>query len=80
MFKIAALWHYLGTYNLDFRCENNSTPGILIEEIRYGYLAMWLISLQILQFLNIPLYRTIPLLMDCLFSYFFNTIPKPSLV
>ena len=31
----AALWHYLGTYNLDFRCENNSTPGILIEEIQY---------------------------------------------
>ena len=31
----AALWHYLGTYNLDFRCENNSTPGVLIEEIRY---------------------------------------------
>ena len=22
----AALWHYLGTYNLDFRHENNSTP------------------------------------------------------
>ena len=31
----AALWHYLGTYNLDFRRENNSTPGVLIEEIRY---------------------------------------------
>ena len=31
----AALWHYLGTYNLDFRHENNSTPGVLIEEIRY---------------------------------------------
>ena len=30
----AALWHYLGTYNLDFRHENNSTPGVLIEEIR----------------------------------------------
>ena len=28
-------WHYLGTYNLDFRRENNSTPGVLIEEIRY---------------------------------------------
>ena len=33
----AALWHYLGTYNLDFRHENNSTPGVLIEEIRYMY-------------------------------------------
>ena len=31
----AALWHYLGTYNLDFRRENNSTPGVLIEEILY---------------------------------------------
>ena len=31
-----ALWHYLGTYNLDFRRENNSTPGVLIEEIRYS--------------------------------------------
>ena len=31
----AALWHYLGTYNLDFRRENNSTPGVLIEEIWY---------------------------------------------
>ena len=31
----AALWHYLGTYNLDFRRDNNSTPGVLIEEIRY---------------------------------------------
>ena len=31
----AALWHYLGTYNLDFRHENNSTPGVLIEEIRF---------------------------------------------
>ena len=30
----AALWHYLGTNNLDFRRENNSTPGVLIEEIR----------------------------------------------
>ena len=33
----AALWHYLGTYNLDFRHENNSTPGVLIEEIRYTF-------------------------------------------
>ena len=31
----ATLWHYLGTYNLDFRHKNNSTPGVLIEEIRY---------------------------------------------
>ena len=30
----AALWHYLGTYNLDFRRENNSTPGVLIEVYR----------------------------------------------
>ena len=28
-----ALWHYLGTKRLDFRHENNSTPGVLIEEI-----------------------------------------------
>ena len=27
------LWHYLDTKHLDFMCENNSTPGILIEEI-----------------------------------------------
>ena len=32
----AALWHYLGTYNLNFRHENNSTPGVLIEEIQYA--------------------------------------------
>ena len=31
----ATLWHYLGTYNLDFRHENYSTPGVLIGEIRY---------------------------------------------
>ena len=36
----AALWHYLGTYNLDFRHENNSTPGVLIEEIRYATLKL----------------------------------------
>ena len=29
----AALWHYLGTKQLDFRQENNSTPGVLIKEI-----------------------------------------------
>ena len=29
------LWHDLGTKRLDFRHENNSTSGILIEEIRY---------------------------------------------
>ena len=23
----ATLWHYLGTYNFDFRHENNNTPG-----------------------------------------------------
>ena len=32
--SINAALHYLGTYNLDFRHENNSTPGVLIEEIR----------------------------------------------
>ena len=32
----AALWYYLGTYNLDFRREINSTPGVLIREIRYS--------------------------------------------
>ena len=30
-----ALWHYLGTKHLDFRCENNSNPGVLIKEIWY---------------------------------------------
>ena len=39
MYKIVAplnntaLWHYLGTKHLDFRRENNSTPGVLIKEI-----------------------------------------------
>ena len=28
------LWHYLGTKHLDFGHENNSIPGVLIEEIR----------------------------------------------
>ena len=28
------LWHCLGTEHLDFRCENNSTPGVLIKEIQ----------------------------------------------
>ena len=31
------LWHYLGTKHLDFRCENDRTPAVLIEEIRYIY-------------------------------------------
>ena len=26
---------WVHSYNLDFRHENNSTPGVLIEEIRY---------------------------------------------
>ena len=26
---------WVHSYNLDFRCENNSTPGVLIKEIRY---------------------------------------------
>ena len=30
-----ALQHYLGTKHLDFRRENNSTSGILIQEIWY---------------------------------------------
>ena len=30
-----ALWHYLGTKHLGFEHENNSTPGVLIKEIRY---------------------------------------------
>ena len=30
-----ALWYYLGTKHLDFMCEDNSTPGVLIMEIRY---------------------------------------------
>ena len=32
-----ALWHYSGTKNLDFRCENKSTLGVLNEKIRYLY-------------------------------------------
>ena len=28
------LWLYLGTKRLDFRHENNSTSGVLIEEIQ----------------------------------------------
>ena len=31
------MWHYLGTKYLDFRRENNSTPGVLIKEIWYSY-------------------------------------------
>ena len=34
------LWHYLGTKHLDFRRdfrrEDDSTRGVLIEEIRYS--------------------------------------------
>ena len=30
-----ALWHYLGTKQWDFRCENNNTPRVFIEEIQY---------------------------------------------
>ena len=33
------LWHYLGTKCLDFMGENNSTPGVLIEE--YGVSDQW---------------------------------------
>ena len=29
--------HYLDIKRLDFRSENNNTPGILIKEIRYTY-------------------------------------------
>ena len=32
------VWHYLGTKHLDFRHENNSTPGVLIEKIWYSYI------------------------------------------
>ena len=32
-----ALWHYLGTKHLDYRHENNSTPGVLIKEIQQLY-------------------------------------------
>ena len=28
------LWHYLDTKQLDFSHENDSTPGVLIKEIR----------------------------------------------
>ena len=28
-----ALWHYLGMKHLDFKRDNNSTSGVLIEEI-----------------------------------------------
>ena len=30
-----ALWHYLSTKHLDFRHENDSTPGVLIKEMWY---------------------------------------------
>ena len=30
------LWHYLSTKHLDFRRENNSTPGVLIKKIQYA--------------------------------------------
>ena len=33
-----ALWHYLGTKHLDFRCENIATSGEIIKEIRYTLL------------------------------------------
>ena len=29
------LSHYLGTKHFDFRHENNSTSGVLIEEMQY---------------------------------------------
>ena len=29
------LWHYLGTEHLDFKHENSSIPGVLIEELLY---------------------------------------------
>ena len=40
------LWHHLDTKHLDFRCDfrcdSNSTPGVLIEEIQYIYSGfMW---------------------------------------
>ena len=31
------LWYYLCTKHLDFRYEDNSTPGMLIKEIWYTY-------------------------------------------
>ena len=31
----ATLWQFLDTKHLDFRHDNNSTPEILIKEIRY---------------------------------------------
>ena len=38
----AALWYYLGTYNLDFRHENNySTLGVLIKKIWYIFYFAW---------------------------------------
>ena len=27
-----ALWHYLDTEHLDFRCENNGTPRVAINQ------------------------------------------------
>ena len=43
------LWHYLGTKHLDFRHENKSTPGLLIEEIQYLYVLIYLTSCLIIQ-------------------------------
>ena len=35
-----ALWHYLGTKHLNFKCENNSTPG-RAEVIRLTILTLF---------------------------------------
>ena len=31
-----ALWQYLDTKHWDFRCDGNSTPGILIKDVQYA--------------------------------------------
>ena len=36
------LWHYLDIKIFNFKCENNITPGALIEEIRYAQIVLTL--------------------------------------
>ena len=41
-----ALWYYLGTKHLDFRHENNSTPGVLIEDIQYVHMHTHMVHIR----------------------------------
>ena len=46
------LWHYLGTKRLDYRHENYSTPGVLIEEYDMQVLAFYRISMVYCNYAN----------------------------